>query len=54
VRTDLGQAIADKPDSIDKQTVGRALNLEVSEKCVGAEESEDLVEDIVAITVGVG
>jgi hypothetical protein len=54
MRTDLGQAIADKPDSIDKQTVGGTLDLEVSEECVGAEEGEDLVKDIVAIAVGVG
>jgi hypothetical protein len=30
------------------------LDLKVSEECVGAEEGEDLVEDIVALAVGVG
>lgn len=52
--SDLCQTIADKPDSIHEQTVGRTLDLKVAEECVGAEEGEDLVEDIVALTVGVG
>lgn len=54
MRADLGQTIADKPDSIDEQTIGGALNLKVSEECVGTEEGEDLVKDIVAVTVGIG
>jgi hypothetical protein len=54
VRADLGQTIADEPDSIDEQTVGGTLNLEVSEERVGSEEGEDLVKDIVAVAIGVG
>jgi hypothetical protein len=52
--SDLCQTIADEPDSIHEQTVGRALDLKVSEECVGAEKGEDLVEDVVALAVGVG
>jgi hypothetical protein len=51
---DLAQAVADEPDAVHQQTVGGTLNLEVAEEGVGAEEGEDLVEDIVALTVGVG
>jgi hypothetical protein len=53
-RADLGQTITDKPDSIHKQTVGRALDLKVAEECVGAEESENLIENIVAVAVRIG
>lgn len=51
---DLGQAVTDEPDAVDKQTVGGALDLEVAEEGVGAEEGEDLVEDVVALAVRVG
>jgi hypothetical protein len=54
VRADLGQAIADEPDSIDEQTIGGTLDLKVSEECVGTEEGEDLIKNIVAVAVGVG
>ena len=51
---DLSQAVADEPDTVDEQAVGRALDLKVAEERVGAEEREDLVEDVVALVVWVG
>lgn len=42
-RLDLGQAVADEPDSVNEQPVGGSLNLEVAEEGVGAEKREDLV-----------
>lgn len=51
---DLGQAVADEPDAVDEQAVGVALQLEVAEEGVCAEEGEDLVEDVVALGLGVG
>lgn len=51
---DLGQAVADEPDAVDEQAVGGALDLKVAEEGVGAEQGEDLVEDVVALAVRVG
>ena len=51
---DLGQAVADEPDAVDEQAVGVALQLEVAEEGVCAEEGEHLVEDVVALGLGVG
>lgn len=51
---DLGQAVADEPDAVDEQAIGVALQLEVAEEGVCAEEGEDLVEDVVALGLGVG
>jgi hypothetical protein len=53
-RLDLGEAVADEPDAVDEQAVCGALDLEVAEEGVGAEEGEDLVEDVVALAVRVG
>lgn len=50
----LGQAVADIPDSVHEQTIGGTLNLEVAEEGICAEEREDLVQDIVALVVGIG
>jgi hypothetical protein len=50
----LLQAVAQEPDSIDEEAVRGALDLEVSEEGVGAEERDGLVEDVVALAVGVG
>ena len=54
IRSDLGQTVADEPDAVDEQPVGVALDLEVAEEGVGAEEREHLVQDVVAVRVGVG
>lgn len=54
VGPDLGQAVADEPDAIDEQAVGIALQLKVAEECVCAEEGEHLVEDVVALGLGIG
>lgn len=51
---DLAEAVAEEPDAVDEQAVGGALDLEVAEEGVGAEEGEDLVEDVVALRVRVG
>lgn len=51
---DLGEAVAEEPDAVDEQAVGGALDLKVAEKGVGAEEGDDLVEDVVALRVRVG
>lgn len=51
---DLGQAVADEPDAVDEQAVGIALQLKVAEEGVCAEEGEHLVEDVVALGLGVG
>lgn len=50
----LGQTIRDKPDAINEQAVGGALDLKVAEEGVGAEEGQHLVQDVVALRVGVG
>lgn len=51
---DLVEAVADEPDAVDEQPVGIALNLEVAEEGVCAEERENLIEDVVALAVRVG
>lgn len=51
---DFGEAVADEPDAVDEQAVGGALDLEVAEEGVGAEQGEDLVEDVVGLGLGVG
>jgi len=53
-RLDLAQAVADEPDAVDQQPVGRPLDLKVAEEGVGAEEREHLVQDVVRLGVGVG
>jgi len=51
---DLGKTLADVEDAVDKQAVGRALDLEVAEEGVGAEQRQYLVEDVVRLGVRVG
>ena len=43
MRPDLSQAIAHEPDSVHEQTIGGALDLEVAEEGVCAEQREYLV-----------
>ena len=43
----FGQAVGDKEDAVDEESVGRAFDLEVAEKRVGAEQRENLVKDVV-------
>lgn len=50
---DAAEALADKEDAVDEQAVGGPLDLEVAEEGVGAEEGEDLVEDVVRLRVRV-
>ena len=50
---DFGQAVAQEPDAVDEEAVRGALDLKVAEKGVGAEERDDLVENVVAVRVGV-
>ena len=45
-RADLSKAVGDEEDEDDEETVGWALDLEVAEEGVGAEEVESLVNDI--------
>ena len=51
---DLAQTLAHEPDAVYQQPVGGALDLKVAEEGIGAEEGEDLVEDVVALVIGVG
>lgn len=54
MRLDLGQAVAEEPDTVDEESVGGALYLKVAEEGVCAEERQHLVEDVVALAVRVG
>lgn len=54
VGLNLVQAVAEEPNAIDEQSICMALDLKVSEKGVCAEQRDDLVENIVAFTIGVG
>ena len=38
VGLDLGQTVRDKPDAVNQQAIGGALDLKVSEKCIGAKQ----------------
>jgi len=42
----LAEAVADEEDEVDEDAVGLALDLEVAEERVGAEEGEALVDDV--------
>lgn len=53
VGSDLAEALADEEDAVDEEAVGGALDLEVAEEGVGAEEGEHLVEDVVRLGVRV-
>ena len=53
VRLHLGQAVGEEEDAVDQVAVGGALDLEVAEEGVGAEEGEGLVEDVVGLAVRV-
>ncbi len=53
IRLDLRETVAQEPDAVDEEAVRRALDLKVAEKGVGAEERDDLVEDVVAVRVRV-
>jgi hypothetical protein len=54
LRPDLAQTLANPQNAIDQQPVGRALDLEVAEECVCAEQAEHLVERIVGFRIGFG
>ena len=43
---DLGKAVRDEEDEDYEQAIGGALDLEVAEEGVGAEEVEGLVDDV--------
>ena len=49
----LTQAIRYEEDAVDEDAVGGALDLEIAEEGVGAEEGYRLVQDIVVLTVRV-
>lgn len=48
-RLDGGQGLADEQDAINEHAVGGALDLEVAEEGVGAEEGENLVDRVVRL-----
>lgn len=52
-RLDLAQTLADEQDAVDEHAVGGALDLEVPEEGIGAEEGEDLVDAVVRLAVRV-
>lgn len=45
----LAEDFAHKQDTIDHDTVGRALDLKVAEECVCTEKGKDLIERIVRL-----
>jgi len=49
----LPQTLTHKQYPIDQQPICRALDLEIAEEGVGAEEGEDLVEGVVGLVVAV-
>lgn len=51
-RLDFGQHLAHEQDPVDHDPVGRALDLEVAEECVCAEQREDFVEWVVGFMAG--
>jgi hypothetical protein len=53
VGLDLGQAVGHEPDAVHQQPVGGALDLKVAEEGVSAEQRQHLVQDVVALRVGV-
>jgi hypothetical protein len=53
VRPDLGQAVGKEERAVDEQPVGGAVDLEVAEEGVGAEEGEDFIDDVVGFRVRV-
>ena len=53
LRGEFCEAVGEEEDAVDEQAVGGAFDLEVAEECVGAEEGEDFVEDVVGFGVGV-
>lgn len=53
-RLDPAEALADEEDAVDEQAVGGALDLKVAEEGVGAEQGQGLVQDVVALRLGVG
>lgn len=50
-RLHLPQTLADKQRSVDKHAVRGAIDLEVAEEHVGAEERENLVDAVIRLTV---
>lgn len=52
-RPQFGETVAEEEDTVDQVTVCGALDLEVTEEDVGAEEGEGFVEDIVGFAFGV-
>jgi hypothetical protein len=52
--SNLAQTLAHPQDAIDQQAIGRALDLEVAEEGVCAEQTQDLVQGVVALSVGLG
>lgn len=51
---DLAEALAHKEDAVYEQAVGVALDFEVAEEGVGPEQRQGLIQDIVALRLGVG
>ena len=53
LRGEFCEAVGEEEDAVDEQPVGGALDLEVAEEGVGAEEGENFVEDVVRFGVRV-
>lgn len=51
---DLGEALAHKQDAVYQHPVGGALDLKVAEEGVCAKEQQHLVQDVVALAIGLG
>ncbi len=52
-RLHFRQRLAHEKNPVDQQTVSGALDFEVAEESVGAEEGEDFVQGVVGFAVGV-
>ena len=50
--SEFGETVGDEEDEDNEETIGRALDLEVAEEGVGAEEVEGLVDDVCGGEVG--
>ena len=50
---DLSQTFANEEYAIDEQSIRRSLDLKVSEERVCAEETQDLIQRIVRLAIGI-
>ena len=51
ITPDLPQTLADEQDAVNQEPIGWALDLEVPEESICAEEAQDFVEGIIGFAV---